>query len=294
MWRRKWFVVLLIFLVALLLGLAALPGGVATAAPVSSSTPAEAPLPDGCRPAKIIIGLRNEPQLEAFGLHRDVFGSGKLTFDREERHQYASLGLAPDLSGNPVSARITEVDTSLPPEERIKCWQPTEKGRILAKYTIRFEQAERPPGLTENVFLWNSPFGADQALPLTAVGVSTFRNPQNPQQSIYVATIAQDVVFQPDGTIDGLFFVAPMPVDPTEWHTVRVHLTKQHATISVVQGQQRETVLSVDLPTPLEALAFEASVDNELFPGFYAPVSEPDTIDVAAVAIRHFPNRGKR
>ena len=289
MWRGKWFVALIVVLGALLLGLAALPGGVATAAPASPATPAEAPPSDGCRPAKIITGLRNERQLEAFGLHQDVFGSGTLTFDREGRHQYASLSLAPDLSGNPVSARITEVDTSLPPEERTRCWQPTEKFRILAKYSIRFAQAERPPGLTENVFLWNSPFGETSLLPLTAIGVSRSENFPG-----YVATVSQDVTFTP--VFSGFIQVAPMPawLDPTEWHTVRVHLSEQEATISVIQGDQRATVLSAALPAPMTALAFEAGVDNEIFPGFYAPVSEPDTIDVAAVAIRRFPNRGNR
>lgn len=289
MWRRKWFFALIIILSTLLLGLAVLPGGIATAAPGSPAASAAPSVPDGCRPAKIITGLRNERQLEAFGLHRDVFGSGTLTFEREGRYRYASLNLAQDLSGDPVSARITEVDTSLSPEERTKCWQPTEKERIFAKYTIRFEQAERPPGLTENVVLWNAPFGETTQLPMTAIGVSRSENFPG-----YVATVSQDVIFLPE--FSGLIHVAPMPqwLDPTAWHTVLVQLTEQTATISVVQGQQRATVLSVDLPAPLEALAFEASVDNEVFPGFYAPVSQADTIDVAALAIRRFPKRGRR
>lgn len=289
MWRRNWFIVLTVLLSAILLALAALPGGVVTAAPLSPSTPVEAPVPDACRPAKIITGLLNERQLEAFGLHRDIFGSGTLTFDREGRHRYASLRVAPDLSGDPVSARITEVDASLHPADRTKCWQPTDNSRISAEYTIRFEQAERPPGLTENVFLWNAPFGETALLPLTAVGVSRSENFPG-----YVATISQDVTFVPE--FSGFIQVAPMPqwLDPTAWHTVRVELTEQEATLSVVQGHQRATVLSATLPAPLEALAFEAAVDNEVFPGIYAPVTTPDTIDVAAVAIRRHPNRARR
>lgn len=288
MWRKKWIVVLFVVLSTFLLGLAALPGGVATAAPVSPSSPAVERVPDTCRPAKILTGLRSERQLEAFGLHRDISGSGSLTFEREGRHRFASLSLAPDLSGDPVTARITEVDTSLPPEERSKCWQPTEEHRILAKYTIRFEEAERPPGLTENVLLWNAPFGETTQLPMTAIGVSRSENFPG-----YVATISQDVTFTP--VFSGFVQVAPMPgwLDPTAWHTIRVHLTEQEATIVVVQGGQRATVLSVGLPSPIEALAFEASADNEVFPGIYAPVAEGDTIDVAALAIRRFPNRGK-
>jgi len=287
--RRNWFIALTLFLSVLLLGLAALPGRVATAAPASPSAPVEAPLPDECRPAKIITALRNERQLEAFGLHQDIFGSGTLTFDREGRYRYASLSVAPDRSGNPVSARITEVDTSLPPEERTKCWQPTEEVRIFAKYIIRFEQAERPPGLTENVFLWNSPFGETSLLPLTAVGVSRSENFPG-----YVATVSQNVTFLPE--FSGFIQVAPMPewLDPTAWHTVSLELTEREATLSVVQGHRQATVLSATLPAPLEALAFEAAVDNEVFPGIYAPVREPDTIDVAGVTLRRFPKRAKR
>lgn len=287
MWRRKWLVALFLVLSTLLLGLAVLPGGVATAAPVSPATPAEMPAHDSCRPAKIISGLRNEHQLEAFGFHQDIFGSGTLAFHREGRRQYASLAVAPDLSGDPASARITEVDTSLPPEERSKCWQPSDHFRIFAEYTIRFEQAERPPGLTENVFLWNSPFGETALFPLTAVGVSRSENFPG-----YVATISQDVTFVPE--FSGFIQVAPMPqwLDPTAWHTVRVELTEQEATLSVAQGHQHATVLSATLPAPFEALAFEAAVDNEVFPGIYAPVTQPDTIEVASVAIRRFPQRG--
>lgn len=286
--RRKWFVALFVALTFLLLSLAAAPGQVATAAPVAPATPVAAPAANECRPAKIITALRNERQLEAFGLHRDIFGSGALSFGREGRALYASLSVAEDLSGNPVGARITEVDTSLPPELRTKCWQPTDKVRIFAKYTIRFEQAERPPGLTETVFLWNSPFGETSLLPLTAIGVSRSANFPG-----YVATISQDVTFLPE--FSGFSLLAPMPewLDPTAWHTVHVQLAEQEATISVLQGDRRATVLSTALPQPLEPLAFEASVDNELFPGTYAPVSQPETIDVAAVAIRRFQKRGK-
>lgn len=286
--RRKWAVVLLAVLSVLLLGLAALPGNVATAA--QAAPPVRERVPDAarCRPAKILTGLHNEHQLEAFGLHRDIFGSGSLTFEREGRAQYASLNVAPDLSGDPVAARITEVDTSLPPEERTKCWQPTDKFSVMAKYVIRFEQAERPPGLTENALLWNAPFGETTQLPMTAIGVSRSENFPG-----YVATVSQDVSFTPVFT--GFVQVAPMPawLDPTEWHTVRVLMTEQKATISVVQGHQQATVLSAALPAPLEALAFEASVDNEVFPGFHAPIPQSDTIDVAALSIRRFPNRGK-
>lgn len=288
MWQRKWLVALFIVLSTLLLGLAALPGGVVTAAPASTPSPAGATISDECRPAKIVAGIRNERQLEASGLHRDIFGSGSLTFAREKRALYASLNVAPDLSGNPVAARITEVDTSLPPEERTKCWQPTGESRIFAKYTIRFEQAERPPGLTENVLLWNAPFGETTQLPMTAIGVSRSENFPG-----YVATVSQDVSFTP--VFSGFVQVVPMPawLDPTEWHTVHVRLTEQEATISVVQNRQRATVLSVALPAPIEALAFEASVDNEVFPGIHAPISQSDTIDVAALAIRRFPHGGK-
>ena len=284
--RRKWFVILFVVLSFLLLGLTALPGRVATAAP-------SAPTAADCRPAKIINGLLNEHQLEAFGLHRDIFGSGSLAFHREGQARYASLSVAPDGSESPslIAARITEVDTSLTPHERTKCWQPTPDFNIEASYTIRFEQAVRPPGLTETVFLWNSPFG-ETSLPLTAIGVTRIQqDPTDPTSSIYVATIAQGVTFGPNDFI----VVKPMPdwdwLDPTEWHTVHVQLKEQEATISVVQDGRRETVLSDALPQPLEPLAFEASVDNEVFPGFYAPVPVADTIDVATVSVRQTRNR---
>ena len=279
MWRRKWAVVLLAVLSALLLGLAALPGNVATAAQAVPPVRERVPEAARCRPAKILTGLRNEHQLEAFGLHRDIFGTGALTFNRERRVHYASLSVAPSENANPVAARITEVDTSLPPEQRIKCWQPTERFGIRVEFTIRYLQPFGPESLTENVFLWNSPFGETSQLPLTAVGVT-----RSPLVGGYVATVAQSVTFGPDDFI----VPAPMPnwLDATQWHTVYVQLTQHEATISVAQGHRYETVLSTALPEPLEPLAFEASVDNEIFPGFHAPVTVPDTIDLAALAIR--------
>jgi hypothetical protein len=250
-----------------------------------------------CTFAKFIPRFKNEKIITRNGFHIDLYGTGELDFSKEGHLKYATLSLAPDLSGNYSASRITEVDTTLPPEERTKCWQPTKKWDVVVAYIVRFEQAENP-GLTENLVLWNAPIGVDGSLPFTVVGAT--RNQMFPG---YLAMIAQDLVIgaEPSGFIQ----LAPMPewLDPTEWHFVQIRVSQQHASVAVAQalfgfenlnyknmdnGRENlnyEVVLDVDLPAPVEPLAFEFSLDNEVLPGLVIPFAEQDSLDVASLGI---------
>ena len=247
--------------------------------------------PDRCAPLKIIPQFVNKQQIQNKGFYLDLFGSGSLHFAREAYRKYASFRLDPDPSGQYSASRMTEADTSLPPGERAKCWQPTARRDVVIDFTVRFKQAATPPELTENLTLWNSPVGKEgEALPMTAIGVA-----RNPMYSGYVAVVAQDLVMAPPS---GSMWMMPMPewLDPTKWHHVRIRASQQNALIEVAQGQHAYTeVLGVALPQPIdEPLAFEFSLDNEVFPGMVVPITVPDTLDVAFLSIRYAPSMGRR
>jgi hypothetical protein len=193
-----------------------------------------------------------------------------------------SLDLGTTGDANYAATRITEIDVSVPVDQRVKCWQPTASKDVVAEYTMKFDQ---PYGsmLTENVFFWNAPFGQNP-IPLSAVGVT--RSPGSGGQ--YAAIIAQDVVFNPDFSISGLFYIVPMPswLNAADWHTIRVTISNGSAQVEVKQGSNDyTTVLSAPLLHTPEALGLEYSVDNEIFPGFTVPVSMSDGLDLGELTI---------
>jgi hypothetical protein len=242
-------------------------------------------LQDRCVPLKIIPQFVNKQQIQNKGFYLDLFGSGSLSFAREAHRKYASFQLDTDPSGQYSASRMTEADTSLPPEQRVKCWQPTAKRDIVIDFAVRFKQASTPPDLTENLTLWNSPMGkGGEALPMTAIGVA--RNQMFPG---YIAVVAQNLVMAPEPS--GFLQVAPMPdwLDPTDWHQIRIRVSRQKVLIEAAQGKHAYTaVQQVALPQPLdEPLAFEFSLDNEVFPGVVVPITVPDTLDVAFLSIRY-------
>ena len=242
-------------------------------------------LQDRCVPLKIIPQFVNKQQIQNKGFYLDLFGSGSLSFAREAHRKYASFQLDPDPSGQYSASRMTEADTSLPPEQRVKCWQPTARRDVVIDFAVRFKQAATPLELTENLTLWNSPMGkGGEALPMTAMGVA-----RNPMYSGYVAVVAQDLVMTPE--FSGFMQVMPMPewLDPTDWHQVRIRVSQQKVLIEAAQGKHAYTpVLQAALPQPIdEPLAFEFSLDNEIFPGVMVPITVPDSLDVAFLSIRY-------
>jgi hypothetical protein len=239
-----------------------------------------------CVPYKIIQQFVNEHQIRSKGFFIDLFGSGSLSFARQGHYKYASFHVASNPSAQLSASRMTEADTSLPPEQRIKCWQPTARRDVVVEFVARFKQATTPPELTETLLLWNSPIGSGgHALPTTGFGVT--RNQAFPG---YVAIAAQDLVLEP---FSGFVEIAPVPtwLDPTDWHQVRIQVSQQKALIEVAQGRHGyTTVLKVALPQPLdEPLAFEFSLDNEVMPGVVIPVTVPDTLDVAFLSMYYKP-----
>ncbi len=242
-------------------------------------------LQNRCVPLKIIPQFVNRQQIQNRGFYLDLSGSGSLSFAKEAHRKYATFQLGPDPSGQYNASRMTEANTSLPPEQRVKCWQPTAHRDVVIDFTVRFKQAATPSELTENLTLWNSPLGTGgEALPMTVMGVA-----RSPMYSGYVAVVAQDLVMAPEFT--GTMQVLPMPdwLDPTDWHQVRIRASYQKVLIEAAQGRHAYTpVLQVALPGPIdEPLAFEFSLDNEVFPGMMSPITTPDSLDVAFLSIRY-------
>jgi hypothetical protein len=77
----------------------------------------------------------------------------------------------------------------------------------------------------------------------------------------------------------------PAWLDATQWHTVDIVLSPETVVISVEQNGNSENVIQTTLLHAPEALGFEFSVDNEVFPGFYSPVTVPDQLDVSFYGI---------
>jgi hypothetical protein len=224
---------------------------------------------DSCVNHRKINNFNNRAQVEAQGFFFQMFNSGTYSF----KHHVMSLDLGTTQTADYSASRISEIDTiNLPPEQQTKCWQPTNSKDVVVKYTIRFDQA-MTPGLTENAMLWNA--GLATGAPLSAFGVT--RSPAF--GGAYLAIAVQDFDF-----VNGLLVFAPMPVDPTQWHTVRVTLSQTHAKIEVAQGGAYMTVMDQELLHAPNPTGFEFSVDNEAFPGYYVPVQVPDGMDISKYA----------
>ena len=254
------------------------------------ATPAEA-RPPRCTPVKQIDNLQSERVLESRGFHVHEAGPGSVDFHGRGAGAIAELNLPQLLPADPQvpvvdqlnAARITEAG------QGARCWQPTEAFDVVAEFEIRFTAAVTPPGVTETAFLWNAPLEADVPEPLTAFGVT--RNQLlvdmiEDYDANYSAAVAQDLDLLDFG---GYLEVAPMGVDPTEWHTVRITMSMDQVVIEAAQDGNFETVLKGNPPGPIEPLIFEFSLDNEVFPGFYAPVSVPDTLEIESLSIRRVP-----
>lgn len=247
-----------------------------------------------CSTHKYIERWSSVEQLKAKGFFVDVFGEqASLRFEREHWYKYLTLDVAasPDPGTPPspsypyIASRITEVDTSLPVDQRVKCWQPTANKDLVVEFTVRFDKTFAPM-LTENLILWNAPIGANP-IPFTAIGVS--RSVMSNYE--YAAIVAQDVNFADLASETDLLVIQPVlqtvpDLDVTKWHKVRITVSEETALIEIAQGRHRYTpVLEIALLHPPEKLAFEFSVDNEIVPGLFGPVVVPDNLDVGSLEI---------
>lgn len=240
-----------------------------------------------CVRHKHVENWTNTSALAAHGFFGETFSpQASLSFGQGDGYKFLSLDLAttPDFAGEYVASRITEIDTSPPADQRVKCWQPGAGEQVVVETVIRFDQAQPPFGLTENVFLWNAPFGQNP-LPITAIGATRSLDLATFQPQ-YSAIVAQDLVLFP---FSGLLVTQPMPtwLDASDWHWVRITVTETQAIVEVAQGEHAYTsILQVSLLHAPEALGFEYSVDNEVFPSSYAPVTVPDGLDTGYLDIR--------
>jgi hypothetical protein len=77
--------------------------------------------------------------------------------------------------------------------------------------------------------------------------------------------------------------MAPMPewLAIDRWHNVRVTVSREVARVEVAQSQITYShILEAALSHPPEPLGFEFSLDNEVFPDKYGPVTVPDRLDI--------------
>jgi hypothetical protein len=254
-----------------------------TVATPSQAAPPARPGGDSCVRQKSIWNWQSPEQLRRKGFNIDVFGDqASLTF--ANNHRFMSLDLASNpTNAQPMASRITEIDGQQPIAQRVKCWQATERENVVLDFIVRFQQPTTPPGLTENLLLWNAPLpspGSGEApMLMTAIGVTRSLNQP------YSAVVAQDFNFT---NFSGLFSRNAMPswLDATKWHFVRTTISRANVTIAVAQdGHGLTQVAQVALPHPADPLGFEFSLDNEAFPGQHVPVSMPDGLDVAFFGI---------
>lgn len=236
-----------------------------------------------CAPAKLILNW-SASQIERNGFDVELYGQPQASLSfKGSGVKYLSL----DTAANPtnasyVASRITEADPELPVEQRNPCWQPSAKFKVVGEFIMRFDQKNAPATMTENFIFWNAPLGANGNGMMTAIGVSR-------TQGQYVAAVAQDLNL---ATYQGLYSTTPMPswLDASKWHAIRVTFSQTDAKIEVAQLSHPYTVVShVQLLHPPEALDFEFSVDNEAFPGFYAPITVPDGADISYMFFRKVP-----
>lgn len=246
-----------------------------------------------CQSHKQLTDWHNLQAITNRGINFDIIGD----------HASADFGrtLKLNLGSNPASStytasRITDIDTGYPIAQRVKCWQATAYQDVVVEYRIRFGQAAPPPGLTENLMLWNSPLPnkaiPEPPIPATAIGVS--RNSINAQvRPEYQMVIAQDVPLGPSPQ-PFIRQTAPMPswLDASDWHTVKITLSQHAASVEVAQAGQ-SFVLQTALLHPPEPLGFMLSTDNEMFPGVFVPVMVPDSIEVAYIDLALVPVVGQ-
>jgi hypothetical protein len=222
--------------------------------------------------------------IEAQGFDFDIVGdqaSAKL-------RNNLSLDLASDPTSSAYTAsRLTEIDSSLPIADRVKCWQATPTKNVVVEYRVRFDQSAAQSGLTENLILWNAPLPSstpEPARPITSIGVSrnsAFGPPQ------YYAEVVQDLDF---GTFAPPYILelTPMPawLNAGNWHRIRITLSRTTGQVEVAQGAHPFTTVSkVALLHPAEPLGFEFSLDNEFVPGVFVPVATSDGLDVSYLDI---------
>lgn len=282
--RRRPYLIALCLLI--LLGAA----GNAAAHPAQLGTTAALPKKaNACVQHRHIDRWSSTDQLAGAGFNIDMIGSqASLTVQGAGRDSYLSFDLASNPSSTlPVASRITEIESDLPIDARVRCWQARSNHNVVAEYIVRFDQAATPPGLTENLLLWNAPLPApgsgETPRLLTAIGVTRSMN------APYSAAVAQDLN---TATFAGLYQRRPMPawLDATDWHAVRVTVSQTSARIEVAQGQRGyELVLDATLAHPPESLAMEFSLDNDNFPFPRRPITVPDGLDLRCVDIRYRP-----
>jgi hypothetical protein len=257
----------------------------AAAANLAQATPAAAPAVAAsrhdCVSHRHIDHWNNPAQLRAQGFNRDLFGDqASMRF----RGDFLALDIASDPNRSTYTAsRITEVNSAQPIEARVKCWQPTARQDVVVTFTVRFDQATVQSGMTENLFLWNAPLpppGTSGSMrPFTVAGVTR-------SNGSYSAVVAEDLDLM---TFSGFVQQVPMPtwLNAAAWHKVRTTVSQTHVRIEVAQGAHNyTTVLNAALPHAPEPMAFEFSMDNEAFPGFFVPVTVHDGLDIDTLDIR--------
>jgi hypothetical protein len=245
------------------------------------AAPAAAASTHGCEPHRHIDRWNNAAQLEAHGFHRDLFGDqASMRF----RGDFLALDVASDPNSSTYTAsRITEVDSAQPIDARVKCWQPTAQRDVVVEFIVQFDQPTVQSGMTENLFLWNAPLPppgtSGDMRPFTVAGVTR-------SNGVYSAVVAEDLDLM---TFTGFLQQTPMPtwLNASRWHKVRTTVSQTHVRIEVAQGaHDYTTVLNAALPHAPEPMAFEFSIDNEAFPGFFVPVTVPDGLDIDTLDIR--------
>jgi hypothetical protein len=253
----------------------------AAAIGATQAAPAAVASRQNCVSHRHIDRWNNAAQLEAQGFNRELFGDqGSMRF----RGEFLALDVASDPNSSTYTAsRITEVDSAQPVEARVKCWQPTARQDVVVTFTVRFDQATVQSGMTENLFLWNAPLpapGTSGAMwPFTVAGVTR-------SNGSYRAVVAEDLNLT---TFTGFVQEVAMPtwLNAAAWHDVKTTVSQTHVRVEVAQGEHEyTTVLDAALPHAPEPMAFEFSIDNEAFPGFYVPISSPDGLDVDKLDIR--------
>jgi hypothetical protein len=224
-----------------------------------------------CLPSKAIDKWKNWKQLEKEDFHLQEVGPlTKISFEKE----YMSMSLGRDLStGNDeIYADITEID----PEHGLgqACWLPTADRTLVMEVSLRFDQAQTPPGLFENILLWN---GGQTTASSPATGIGVTRSLSSP----YSAVVSQDFVFA--APPQGLIRLVPMPawLDATQWHRVRMTVTDHDASIEVFQGELQALVVQQQLLHAPDPLAVDFTIDNQYIPGINIPVQVADSIYIA-------------
>jgi hypothetical protein len=238
-----------------------------------------------CLDRKLIPFWGSRSFIEAQGFNFDIVGDqASVKFQHD---------LSLDVASNPASSaytasRMTEIDSSVPIADRVKCWQATPSKNVIVEYRVRFDQSAAQPNMTENLILWNAPLPSpntpEPARPITAIGVSrnaAFGAPQ------YYAEVVQDLDF---ATFAPPFILnlTPMPawLDAGQWHRIRITLSQTTGQVEVAQGDHPFTTVSkVALLHPTGPLGFEFSMDNEFVPGVYVPVTIPDGLNVSYLNI---------